>query len=168
MVSVPAWQPVAAVPLLMPVAPRAASVYLPEKFSSSHLLKQKLTRQTRLQRPAEFKRVFQQPYRSGDDCFRILARPNGLAGHRLGMAVSKKACAKAVGRNRIKRRIRESFRIQMAGQLPGVAMDFVVLPTAQAASQSNSLLDESLSEHWQKLTGKAADRITGPANTGQC
>ena len=107
------------------------------------------------------------------------------------MAVAKKACPKAVGRNRIKRLVRENFRKQMAGQLspenlapenlvPGnvrpeeliseellseklrpLALDFVVLVTPLAAKQSNKVLDESLSAHWQKLTRKAVNRVTG-------
>jgi len=82
------------------------------------------------------------------------------------MAVSKKACPKAVGRNRIRRLIRESFRTQVAGQatagkLQGEALDFVVLPTPLAASQSNGVLTESLSAHWLKLTTKATGRKAG-------
>jgi len=121
----------------------------------------KFSRQSRLLKPAEFKLVFQQPTRSADDCFRILARANGIQRHRLGMAVSKKACARAVGRNRIKRIVRESFRTQLAGQVLEDALDFVVLPTATATNQSNKTLDESLSAHWQRLTRKAGDRNTG-------
>ncbi|MGA9575183.1 MAG: ribonuclease P protein component [Lysobacterales bacterium] len=78
------------------------------------------------------------------------------------MAVSKKACAKAVGRNRIKRVVRENFRSKMIGPVTDNALDFVVLPTARAANQSNKILGESLSNHWQKLTRKAADRHNGP------
>ena len=55
----------------------------------------KFSRQSRLLKPAEFKLVFQKPIRSSDNCFRILARTNGVQRHRVGMAVSKKACAKA-------------------------------------------------------------------------
>jgi len=121
----------------------------------------KFSRQSRLLKPAQFKLVFQQPIRSSDDCFRILARVNGMQQHRLGMAVSKKACAKAVGRNRIKRVVRENFRTRMLEPSNGNSLDFVILPTAQAANQSNKTLDESLSIHWQKLTRKAGDRITG-------
>jgi ribonuclease P protein component len=121
----------------------------------------KFSRQSRLLKPAEFKLVFQQPIRSGDDWFRILARTNGINHHRLGMAVSKKACARAVGRNRIKRVVRESFRTRMSGVVPDNALDFVVLPTVAAANQSNKTLDESLSTHWKRLTGKADDRNTG-------
>jgi len=71
------------------------------------------------------------------------------------MAVSKKACSRAVGRNRIKRVVRENFRRQMVGQTSENTLDFVVLPTVQAATQSNKALDESLSAHWQRLTRKA-------------
>jgi len=121
----------------------------------------KFSRQSRLLKPAEFKLVFQHPIRSGDGCFRILARTNGMQHHRLGMAVSKKACARAVGRNRIKRVVRESFRIKMAGAMANNTLDFVVLPTAAATNQSNKILDESLSIHWQRLIRKADDRSTG-------
>jgi len=134
----------------MPVVPRVVSVYLP-KYLLEPLLAQKFTRQSRLLRPAEFRRVFQQPYRSGDNCFRILARPNRNLRHRLGMAVAKQAVPYAVGRNRIKRLVRESFRAHMTGQLPEGALDIVVMPTAQAAGQSNRVLLDSLSVHWQKL-----------------
>jgi len=118
----------------------------------------KFSRQSRLLKPAEFKSVFQQPIRSGDNHFRILARTNGIQRHRLGMAVSKKACARAVGRNRIKRVVRENFRAQLAGAPSDNALDFVVLPTAAAASQSNKALDESLTAHWQRITRKAGNR----------
>jgi len=90
-----------------------------------------------------------------------MARINDLTQHRLGMAVSRKACAKAVGRNRIKRVVRENFRCNMLGQTTEKALDIVVLPTARAASQSNKTLDESLSNHWQKLT-----RIAGNLDPG--
>jgi len=86
-----------------------------------------------------------------------MARINDLSQHRLGMAVSRKACSKAVGRNRIKRIVRENFRCKMLGQATEKTLDIVVLPTAQAATQSNKTLDESLSNHWQKLTRKAGN-----------
>ena len=121
----------------------------------------KFSRQSRLLKPAQFKVVFQQPIRSSDEFFRIMARNNGIQQNRLGMAVSKKACARAVGRNRIKRVIRENFRSVMLGPSSDNSLDIVVLPTAQAASQSNKTLDESLSNHWQKLTKKAGNRNIG-------
>jgi len=121
----------------------------------------KFSRQSRLLKPAQFRLVFQQPIRSSDDYFRMMARVNEIQHHRLGMAVSKKACAKAVGRNRIKRVVRENFRTRMLGMVSDKSLDIVILPTAQAASQSNKILDESLSIHWQKLIRKAGDRDNG-------
>lgn len=121
----------------------------------------KFSRQSRLLKQAEFKLVFQQPIRSGDDCFRILARVNGKHRHRLGMAISKKACAKAVDRNRIKRVVRENFRARMVGSFKDETLDFVVMATVQAANQSTEVLDESLLAHWQRLTRKAGVRSIG-------
>jgi len=121
----------------------------------------KFSRQSRLLKPEQFRSVFQKPIRSFDEYFRIMARTNDLTQHRLGMAVSRKACAKAVGRNRIKRVVRENFRCKMLGQMTGNALDIVVLPTPMAAAQSNKKLDESLSNHWQKLTQKAGNRNPG-------
>jgi len=121
----------------------------------------KFVRASRLLKPAEFKRVFGNPIRSGDASFRVLARSSEFDKHRLGMAVAKKACQKAVGRNRIKRVIRESFRVGLANRQTDTALDFVVLPTAQAKDQSNEVLSDSLNAHWEKLTKKAAAAHTG-------
>jgi len=77
------------------------------------------------------------------------------------MAVSKQVCSKAVGRNRIKRIVRENFRNKMLGQKQDSSLDFVVLPTAQAVDESNSILVESLTAHWQQLIRKAQDRNSG-------
>jgi ribonuclease P protein component len=117
----------------------------------------KFSRQSRLLKPAEFKLVFQKPIRSTDD----LARANGRQRHRLGMAVSRKACSKAVGRNRIKRVIRESFRKRMLVQDMDQTLDLVVLPTVTATNQSNKALDTSLQAHWQRLIRIAENRETG-------
>ena len=121
----------------------------------------KFSRQSRLLKPAQFRLVFQRPIRSGDDYFRVMARASGIQQHRLGMAVSKKACAKAVGRNRIKRLVRESFRARMIEPATDHALDIVVLPTAKAAKQTNKQLVESLSTHWKNLTRKAGNINTG-------
>lgn len=44
----------------------------------------------------------------------VLAAPNGLQYARLGMIVPKKIVATAVARNRVKRLLRESFRLHQA------------------------------------------------------
>ncbi len=127
----------------------------------------KFSRQSRLLKPAEFKRVFQTPLRSADEYFRILARSNGIHRHRLGMAVSKKACASAVGRNRIKRVVRDRFRTLLGTSLTPETLDFVVLPTAEAANHSNKVLDISLATQWQRLIRKAGDGHPSAGSTNQ-
>lgn len=125
-------------------------------LTQSKLGTMRFSRQSRLLKAAEFKQVFNQPLRSSDHCFRILARSNDSQCHRLGLAVAKKACPKAVGRNRIKRVVRESFRTCLAGQSDTVTLDFVVLPSASAANESNQSLSESLNKQWYKLVERAA------------
>lgn len=72
---------------------------------------------------------------------------------RLGLAVSRKVSARAVGRNRIKRQARESFR-QASNRLP--AIDIVVMARHEAAKASNETLRASLEQHWQRLARKCA------------
>ncbi len=120
----------------------------------------KFSRQSRLLKPAEFQLVFKDPIRSDDNYFRVLARENSKDLHRLGMAVSKKVCARAVERNRIKRVIRECFRNRMTGQAGCESLDFVVLPKHNAVGETNAILDNSLINHWQRLTRKAENRQT--------
>ena len=90
-------------------------------------------RDQRLLRPAQFQRVFDadDQCRSVDDFFAILARPNGSPTARLGLAIGKKHLKTAVGRNRIKRLVRESFR-HHAGDLSG--LDIIVLARAGVAA----------------------------------
>lgn len=121
-------------------------------------------RQARLTRPREFQRVFAKASVSSDGCFRVLARPNDLETCRLGMAVSRRACPLAVGRARLKRLIRESFRAYRAERLGAGSgppwVDFVVLPSRQAASMCNRTLRASLDRHWPRARAKAERAAT--------
>lgn len=116
---------------------------------------QAFPRQARLLKPADFKRVFEDPLSSRDRLFKVVARGNGLGYSRLGMAVSRRVDPRAAARNRIKRVIRESFRLRHPAQsecsMKGVSRDYVVLPAASTASISNGELRRSLEEHWQRI-----------------
>ena len=118
----------------------------------------KFSRQSRLVKPVQFRLVFKNPIRSDDNYFRVLARKNNKNHHRLGMAVSKKVCARAVDRNRVKRVIRECFRNRVGGQTGAGTLDFVVLPKHGVVGENNSILDNSLINHWQRLIRKADSR----------
>jgi ribonuclease P protein component len=107
------------------------------------------TRNQKLTKPIEFKEVFKKPFVSSDRFFKVLARINQAEYSRLGMAVSRQVDKRAVGRNRIKRVIRESFRQRYAGNK--VTLDVVVLPRHETASICNEQLFRSLSGHWSRL-----------------
>ncbi|MEZ5585032.1 MAG: ribonuclease P protein component [Candidatus Competibacteraceae bacterium] len=107
----------------------------------------RFTRCARLSRKAEFQRVFEQPIRSGDRYFTVLARSNELGHARLGLAISRKAAKSAVARNRVKRIVRESFRHQTG--LEG--LDVVVIGRPQLTGHDNAALFTSLQHHWARL-----------------
>jgi len=92
---------------------------------------------------------------SRDGLFRVLSRPNGLSYSRLGLAVSRRVCREAAGRNRLKRVVRESFREHQCQLSGAAAQDIVVLPTPLAATISNPALFASLHKHWRQLTNPA-------------
>jgi ribonuclease P protein component len=115
-------------------------------------------RSARLIKPAEFERVFERNAHSVDGYFRVIARPSTGAGSRLGLAVSKKVERRAVGRNRIKRAVREAFRLWCA-QAPETALDIVVLARPAAAGSGNAQLFSSLERHWPAVTRRVARRF---------
>lgn len=81
-------------------------------------------------------------------------RDNGVAGARLGIIAAKRKLPTAVGRNRVKRIIRESFR-RNRENLGGI--DVIVLAQAGAGQAKNDILFESLERHWrrcQELAGR--------------
>ena len=122
------------------------------KLREGETVRNALPRAARLTRPAEFKRVFTKPVVSADDCFKVLARRGLTDRPRLGMAVSRQVDKSAVGRNRIKRVIRESFRQRFSGGEP--AADFVVLPKRASATISNRQLGVSLDRLWARVLAR--------------
>jgi ribonuclease P protein component len=107
----------------------------------------------RLLKAAEFSRVFKKAIRSSDRMLTVLIAANDLGYPRLGLAISKKHAKRAVDRNRIKRIIRESFRLNQ-GSLP--AADFVIMAKPLTKSVINVDLFESLDNHWGRLIKKCA------------
>jgi ribonuclease P protein component len=120
----------------------------------------RFTKANRLLDAAAFARVFKQASRSRDPLFTVLCRRNNAALARLGLAISKKHCRQAVGRNRIKRIVRESFR-QHQELLAG--LDVVVINRPAASGASRPQLADSLDRHWRRCH---ALHIQGPQANG--
>lgn len=67
--------------------------------------------------------------------FAIFRKSNGLVQSRLGLIVGKKALRRAIERNRVKRVLRESFRLQQT-QLSGLDLVVIVYPDIRKLSKS--------------------------------
>lgn len=113
----------------------------------------RLQKHNKLLKAADFDRVFDKSVRSSDRYFTVLARPNDYKHPRLGLAISKRKARLAVGRNRLKRLIRENFRLTQQS----VCADYVVMAGTQGVSATNKELFDSLEKHWKKLKEKCAD-----------
>ena len=97
-------------------------------------------RAARVRVPAEYKHVFEQGRRTASPIMALhWLRDEQPA--RLGLAVSRKVDPRAVGRNRIKRQLREQFRQLRAG-LPSGA--YVLVARPPAAKTTNPQLRAAL------------------------
>ena len=95
----------------------------------------------------DFAIVFSSRNRSSDCFFLFLAINNKTELARLGLAVPKKNISKAVERNRIKRLIRESFRLRKK-RLKG--KDIVVFVKKQFDTKQVKI-EQILANHWDKI-----------------
>ena len=113
----------------------------------------------RLRTKRDFQRVFEDPVRSSDRYFSVLARARaraqGVSRARLGLAVAKKRIRRANRRNRLKRLVRESFR-ENQDRLAG--LDLVVIPFATADREPGTVLRGSLGRHWTALSEECRPR----------
>jgi len=80
-------------------------------------------------------------------------RPNELGHARLGLAIAVKIAGNAVERNRIRRVIRESFRLAQR-ELP--AIDVVVGARREVRDAPNAALRAALVGLWKKVTTACA------------
>lgn len=108
-------------------------------------------RSHRLLLPADYSGVFKENVRVSDRYWTILAGKGQDAEPRLGMAIAKKRAKRAVDRNRLKRVVREHFRLNNT-VLGGI--DLVVMNRDMAIKASNEELRESLESLWSKLVVK--------------
>jgi ribonuclease P protein component len=84
----------------------------------------------------------------GNGFFGVTARLNDQGRPRLGLAVASKMAGGSVERNRIRRVVRESFRLHQH-ELP--AVDIVVSARARARGAANPELRAGIEELWRKV-----------------
>ncbi|HEY1898251.1 MAG TPA: ribonuclease P protein component [Steroidobacteraceae bacterium] len=110
----------------------------------------------RLRRKWEFDQLYARGKRLGNNHFGITVYPNELAMARLGLAVASKPFGGSVPRNRIRRLIRESFRLRQH-DLPNV--DLVVSARPRAKDASAAELRASLDGLWDKVKVQCAPSL---------
>ncbi len=110
----------------------------------------------RLLTPSTVQNVFDSvDCKQGGKYFTFLSRSNTVNDTRLGIIIAKRNIKTAVQRNRIKRRIRETFR----HTLPELhtlthSFDVIVIVKSNAELLANSELTNELSHQWSKLVKK--------------
>ena len=105
-----------------------------------------------------YKNVFANAQRFGNYSFTLLARENKLAHPRLGLAISKKCAKRAVDRNRIKRIIRESFRINQH-KLPCV--DIIAMCKTSAVKLDKQEVRKQIDQQWYFMRKKFSNSQAG-------
>jgi ribonuclease P protein component len=105
----------------------------------------------RLKDPDDFRRVFERRRFDSDDVLVVYGVENNCDHPRLGISVARKKVRAAHARNRLKRLIREAFRLSKSELPPGI--DLVVVP--RCASASLAAVRHSL----VTLAGRVARRI---------
>lgn len=106
-------------------------------------------REKRLLIPRQFKAVFDSPAAKvpGKHVL-LLARPNDLEHPRLGLVIGKKSVKLSVGRNRLKRLIRESFRLNQDSL---IGWDVVVVARKGLGELENAEVAQQFGKLWKRL-----------------
>ncbi|CAE7163569.1 rnpA [Symbiodinium microadriaticum] len=154
------WRPKAAAWCLRDVAPKVALVYLPDRLDfcaqsenwECTVANSGFSKALRLQNASEFEAVFSRNrFKVSNRYFLILALPSDHCS-RLGIVVAKKNIAKAVQRNRVKRLIRESFRL--SAEIPE-GLDIVVLVRKGVDTLANDDIRRNLQRLWLDLASRS-------------
>ncbi len=110
----------------------------------------------RMRRKREFDRAYQEGVRSRGNTILIVAAPSlNPVGARYGLSVSRKFSKSAVVRNRVRRVLREAFRLRRA-DLP--ALDLVLVPQDNRRRWSTPEAAAELVDLARKAAAKLAQR----------
>ena len=107
----------------------------------------------KLSQPSHYQRVFGDPaYKVSNHAFLLLAVSTTERSSRVGIIVAKKHIRRATRRNRIKRLVREQFRLK-----PFLtSLDLIVLARSAADRLDNQGVRRELDTLWQQLEQKVA------------
>ncbi|MDX1465919.1 MAG: ribonuclease P protein component [Halomonas sp.] len=122
-------------------------------------------RQLRLLTAGDYRRVFETAaFKVHGRGLMALASPNALGHPRLGLIFSKKNVRRAVDRNRLKRIVRDSIRLQQQ-RLP--AVDIVVLARRGVHELDNATVQRQLQGMWRRLEREASKSAREPERHGK-
>ncbi len=107
----------------------------------------------RLRRKSDFDAAYARGRRFGNGFFGVTASWNDKGWPRLGLAVAVRTAGGGVQRNRLRRIIRESFRLHQH-ELPGV--DVIVSARDKAKKAARPELHASLIALWKKVNEQCA------------
>ncbi len=115
----------------------------------------------RLRNQAEFEHVYKSGQRHNQTYFRIVACGNARGFPRLGLSIAARVIGDAVARNRIRRLVREFFRL---GQHDLPALDIIVAARAAARTASAADLRDDLARALSGIRIKCAPS-SNPSST---
>ena len=115
---------------------------------------------TSLQKNHEFKRLYNKGKSAASQCAVVYVRRNGRAYSRLGITVSTKIGG-AVQRNRIRRRLKEIYRLSEGKLAPG--HDIVIVARTRSRYASYKEIESSVLALFRKLNLTGAPATKGNA-----
>lgn len=108
-----------------------------------------LGKESRLSTPEQFRQVYQNARKFRFEGISLLACKNGLNHSRIAISIAKKQVSRAVDRNRIRRVIREYFRVHQK-ELP-TNIDLICMVYSALSELSNFEITTCLEIPWTKL-----------------
>ena len=107
----------------------------------------------RVLRPGDFQLAYRTGRRCGTELFAATIRMNAYGMPRLGLSVAARTIGNAVARNRLKRLVRESFRLSQH-HLPNADILIGARPPARTAGAPE--LRAGLERLWKKILSECA------------